>query len=225
METRTAVLTLAGLLALAGTLDTVEAGARWRTGSDVRAPAGSRGVDAGTYEDGQAVGSKNASRIVGAIEKKTIGGRDGCRALDDYQDALVAVLRAMRAPGSEGGSAPDLSDRYVRGYLDGYLLVLRESVREARRGCEAVVFGDGGAYAAEFFGTALCRTVDWGVDALAQVQFGRFYDGWTGGDRRLHEACTLGVRESLRSCWELGDDVEDLKWFESSALAACNDTF
>jgi len=167
-----------------------------------------QGPSAGTYEDGVRLGNRNAGILFSRLKLRTVDTQ-GCSAIGQLETALVRVSASVHAP---NGS----SDRLVRGFYRGYQEVIRDSLREVRRGCGALRH-ESGAFVGNYLGSLACN----GSAFLEPVELLSFYGGWANQDSGLERECLESAREVLWGCIDSSGEIP--RALERAVSAACLD--
>lgn len=172
------------------------------------APVGAtvHGATAGTYEEGVALGHRNAGILFDRLKLRTVDTQ-GCEAIGRLEAALVRVVSSVRPP---RGS----SDALVRGFYRGYQEEIREGLQTVRRGC-GPLRRSSGIFLGNYFGALTCS-------AAAQstaIELVPITESWASEDGLGLQECLDAGREFLWSCEEsFGRGAEG---FESLVAQAC----
>jgi hypothetical protein len=157
-------------------------------------------LSAGTYQQGLQLGRRNGDILVNRLRLSTLGTRNDCRRVDDFQEALVKVTRGVRPPANS-------EDALVAGFYRGYIDSVRKAIRDARTGCGIRHFSSG-AYAGQLYGALVCQVSTISVEAVNSLQLESLYEGWSGGSSVVVDECRSSASVTVKDCaGELNDSI------------------
>jgi hypothetical protein len=145
----------------------------------------------GTFEQGLAIGQRNGGLISQRVKLRTVG-TEGCGAIPQLEQGLLAVTRNIRGP-------VDRSDALVAGFFAGYLQAVNQTIAEARLGCNAWTQDDG-KLAGSLLGALFCGAHLSQTSAVQSLGTIGFYPGWSGGNAQSIEQCHATLEEVAQGC-------------------------
>lgn len=151
-------------------------------------------VTVGTFAEGHQVGLRNGALIAERVHKKTVG-KHGCRALNDFQNALNVVTARVR-PASNRGT------RFTAGFYQGYVDAIKDAVKETRTECKQRRFSDG-LFPGAIFGNVFCQAAYEDPAALESLAFGPIYEDWSA-DKDTRDACEAAFAIVTGDCFASG---------------------
>ena len=161
---------------------------------------------AGTYDEGKALGHRNAEILFERLKLRTVDTQ-GCGAIPKLESDLVRVASTIHPP---VGSA----DSLVRGFYRGYQEEIREGLRRVRRGCGSVRRSSG-TFSGTYFGALTCSAASQG----ARIELVPLWESWEEDRESSLQECVESARAVL---WGCSDSLSpDTALFESSVEEAC----
>lgn len=153
-----------------------------------------RVIDVGvvkSHEEGYELGLRNGRIMSDRLRLRTVD-TEGCVAIDQLQQGLLAVTHTVRPPlHSEGAT--------VRGFYHGYLDAVREAVLESRKLCGITQFGNGG-FAGTLFGGVVCQVQSIDAQLVSGLEVASLYRGWSGGSVEVQEGCRNTLLTTVQTC-------------------------
>ncbi len=152
-----------------------------------------------SYGEGMMLGIQNARTLFDRLKKKTVE-LNGCADVVKLEKALVQVSKSIQAPKSN-------DTKFVHGFFDGYMDVIKKSILETRKKCDATTMQSGHDMG-ELYGSVLCQLSTVSIDVAKNITMSPVYDGWSGSSDLVLEECTTTMSKTLKTC-SVGDVLLD----------------
>jgi hypothetical protein len=166
------------------------------------------------FNEGSTQGAASAARITRAVAQKTIE-LQGCAGIDEYEAALLRIVRSLRPPQTAAGLSGSEAD-FVEGYFSGYYSQIRGDLHAARDSCQALHYKSG-QFPGELGGSYLCVVAQVSKEWVHSTTYigSPLYAGWSGGSIDVENECYLEVDRVLRQCpIDFGVEVRELRMQE-----------